>query len=151
MKILIASDHGGFALKQDILKFLTENKIPYEDLGCFSADSVDYPDYAAALAKQVSDGKANKGILLCGTGVGMAITANKFKGVRAAAITDTATAKLAREHNDLNVLALGGRVLQPSVAREIVRVFLETPFEGGRHAVRVEKIKNYEQRNPQKI
>ena len=141
MKILIASDHGGFALKQDILKFLTENKIAFEDLGCESDASVDYPDYAVALASLISQGKAERGILLCGTGVGMAITANKFKGVRAAAITDTATAKLAREHNDLNVLALGGRVLSPPVAREIVRVFIETPVAGGRNEKRVEKIK----------
>ena len=144
MRILIASDHGGFTLKQEILKFLKSNQFTATDLGAFTADAVDYPDMAALVAKEVSEGRADRGILICGTGVGMAITANKFKGVRAAALTDLFSARMAREHNDLNVLCLGGRVLGVALAEEITNTFLKTPFAGGRHEKRVNKIKNHE-------
>ena len=147
MKIALACDHAGFPLKEEILKVLKEAGVAVDDLGCASETSVDYPDFAGLVAERVSAGQADRGILLCGTGVGMAITANKFKGVRAAAINDLLTAKMSREHNDLNVLCLGGRVVQPAVVRKIVKMFLETPFAGGRHEKRVEKIKKIEDKN----
>jgi ribose 5-phosphate isomerase B len=140
MKIAIGADHAGYQLKDSVKKLLDELGISYEDFGTSSAQSVDYPDYARTVAEGVAAGRFERGILVCGTGVGMAITANKVAGVRAAAIVDTDTARLAREHNDLNVLTLGARVLPESRAREIVKTFLETPFEGGRHAMRVGKI-----------
>lgn len=147
MKIVIASDHAGFTLKKEITEFLKKNQHEVCDLGCEGEDSCDYPDYAAAVAGQVAEGKADRGILVCGTGIGMAVTANKFKGVRAASIPTPALAKASREHNDLNVLCLGGRVLTNLEAQEIVRVFLETPFEGGRHQKRLEKIGKLEENN----
>lgn len=148
MKIVLASDHGGFSLKQEILRYLlTDKKNVAEDLGASTPDSVDYPDYAVLVADKVSQGLADRGILVCGTGVGMAITANKFKGVRAAALTDLFSAQLAREHNDINVLCLGGRIIAPPLATELVSVFLKTPFAGGRHEKRVGKIKKIEEKN----
>jgi ribose 5-phosphate isomerase B len=140
MKIAIGADHAGYQLKDSLKRLLDELGIAYEDFGTSSAHSVDYPDYARAVAEGVSHGTFDRGILVCGTGVGMAIAANKVAGVRSAAIVDTDTAKLTREHNDLNVLTLGARVLPESRAREIVKTFLRTPFEGGRHAMRVSKI-----------
>lgn len=147
MKVVIASDHGGYSLKKEILKFLKESKISFEDLGCHSDASVDYPDFAEAVAGKVSQSEADRGILVCGTGAGMAITANKFKGVRASVVCDLYTAKMTREHNDLNILCLGGRVLKPSVALDIVKIFLETPFAGERHERRVGKIGEIEKKN----
>ena len=144
MKIAIGADHAGFQLKDSLKKLLDEMGVAYEDVGTSSAQSVDYPDYAQAVAKGVAGGTFDRGILVCGTGVGMAIAANKVAGVRAAASVDTDTVKLAREHNDLNVLTLGARVLPESRAREIVKTFLQTPFEGGRHATRVQKIHSIE-------
>lgn len=142
MKIAIASDHGGFSLKQILVPYILKNFPSHqlEDLGCTTEVSVDFPDFAAPVAKKVSEGLCDRGILICGTGVGMAITANKFKGVRASSVMDLFTARLTREHNDLNVLCLGGRVIGPAVAEEIVKLFLDTPFAGGRHATRVGKI-----------
>lgn len=140
MKIAIGADHAGYQLKDSLKKLLDELGVAYEDFGTTSAQSVDYPDYAQAVAHGVAGGQFDRGILVCGTGVGMAIAANKVAGVRAAAIVDTDTARLSREHNDLNVIALGARVLPESRAREIVKTFLETRFEGGRHAARVAKI-----------
>ncbi len=142
--LVIGSDHGGYLLKLEILKCLAEKNIKAVDVGCSSEESVDYPDYAALVAQKVSSGQAERGILVCGTGIGMAITANKFKGVRAASIFDLETARLSREHNNLNVLCLGGRVLKPQLACEIVRTFLDTPFAGARHVKRLEKIKEIE-------
>lgn len=140
MKIAIGADHAGYQLKDSLKKLLDEMGVVYQDFGTHSAQSVDYPDFAQAVAHVVADGQFDRGILVCGTGVGMAIAANKIAGVRSAAIVDTDTAKLSREHNDLNVIALGARVLPESRAREIVKTFLQTPFEGGRHAARVQKI-----------
>ena len=111
-----------------------------EDFGTHGPDSVDYPDFAAAVARGVSEGRFDRGVLVCGSGIGMAITANKVAGVRAAAIGDTTAARLSREHNDLNVLAMGARTTPAPLAIQILRAFLDTPFEGGRHARRVEKI-----------
>jgi len=142
MKIVIASDHGGLELKKTVLLYLQQNKVDVTDLGCFTPDSVDYPDFALKAAKEVSEGRADRAILVCGTGIGMAITANKIKGIRAASIVDLYSARLSREHNNLNVLCLGGRVIGPAVAEEIVDAFLKTPFAGGRHDGRVKKIEN---------
>ena len=140
MHIALGADHAGFHLKDALKRTLDELGVSYQDFGTDSAASVDYPDFAQAVAHGVASGQFDRGILVCGTGVGMAIAANKVPGVRSAAIVDTDTAKLAREHNDLNVLTLGARVMPEVRAREIVKVFLETAFEGGRHANRVGKI-----------
>ncbi len=147
MKLAIASDHGGFHLKNAILKFLSSRKIEYLDLGVANNDTVDYPDYAARVAEKVFTGQVNGGILLCGTGIGMAITANKFKGVRAAVVTDNYTAKMSKEHNNANVIALGGRVLNETEATEAVQTWLDSKFEGGRHERRVQKISEIESKN----
>jgi len=147
MKIAIAADHAGFQLKDSLKKLLDEMGLPYQDFGTSNVQSVDYPDFAKAVAEGVAGGAFDRGILVCGTGVGMAIAANKVAGIRAASIVDTDTARLVRQHNDLNVLTLGARVLPESRAREIVKTFLQTPFEGGRHAMRVEKIHAIEPRS----
>jgi ribose 5-phosphate isomerase B len=140
VKIAIAADHAGYQLKESLKKLLDEMGILYEDFGTSNGQSVDYPDFAKTVAENVASGKFDRGILVCGTGVGMSIAANKVPGIRSAPIVDTDTAKLSREHNDLNVLALGARLLPESRARDIVKTFLETRFEGGRHATRVSKI-----------
>lgn len=149
MHIAIGADHAGFHLKDSLKKTLEELGTTFQDFGTSSAVSVDYPDVAQAVAQAVASGQFDRGILVCGTGVGMAIAANKIPGVRSAPIVDTDTAKLSREHNDLNVLALGARVLPESRARDIVKTFLETPFEGGRHATRVSKIESREPAKPE--
>ncbi len=147
MKLAIASDHGGFHLKKAILRLLESRKIEYVDLGVASEDSVDYPDYAAHVAQQVASGKADGGILVCGTGIGMAITANKFKGIRAAVVTDPYTAQMSKEHNDSNVIALGGRVLDEPKAEATVQAWLDAKFQAGRHERRLEKIGEIENKN----
>ncbi len=144
MHIALAADHAGFHLKDSLKRTLDELGATYQDFGTTSAASVDYPDFAQAVGAGVASGQFDRGILVCGTGIGMAIAANKVRGVRAAPVVDTDTARLAREHNDLNVLTLGARVTPEVRAREIVKVFLETLFEGGRHAGRVEKIHRIE-------
>jgi ribose 5-phosphate isomerase B len=138
--LAIASDHAGFELKEHLKKALERSGIPFEDLGTHSPDSVDYPDYAKKVAEAIASGRAERGLLVCGSGQGMAMTANRYPQVRAALAADEETAKLSREHNDANVLALGGRVVDPARAERIVKVWLETPFAGGRHATRVAKI-----------
>lgn len=140
MKIAVGSDHAGFELKQRLVARLGERGHQVEDLGVASPARSDYPDQAAAVARAVAAGAAERGLLVCGTGVGMAIAANKVRGVRAANCDDLWVARLARAHNDVNVLALGARVVGPGLAEAILEAFLETPFEGGRHAVRVDKI-----------
>ncbi len=140
MRVAIGADHAGVGLKEAMKPVLTALGVEYEDFGTHGADSVDYPDFAMAVARGVSDGRFDRGILVCGSGIGMAITANKVPGIRAAAITDTTAARLSREHNDLNVLTLGARATPLPLATEILRAFLQTPFEGGRHSRRVEKI-----------
>ncbi|MDX1386684.1 MAG: ribose 5-phosphate isomerase B [bacterium] len=144
MKLAIASDHGGFPLKAAILDLLKSKNIDYTDLGTTDETSVDYPDFAVEVAKRVSSGEVDGGILVCGTGIGMAITANKFKGVRAAVITDEFTARMSREHNDANVVALGGRVLDKESGLAAIRAWLEAEYEGGRHNRRLEKIRDLE-------
>ena len=138
--ILLGSDHGGLELKNEIKSLLTEKGIPCEDLGTSNGDSVDYPDFGERVARRVSNGSAEKGILVCGTGIGMSIVANKFPGVRAALATDVFMATMAKEHNNANILVLGGRVLESAKAREMVAAWLETEFAGGRHQSRLDKI-----------
>lgn len=138
--LLIASDHAGFELKERLKKALEKRGVPYEDLGPGSAASVDYPDFARKVAEAVGRGEAEWGLLVCGTGQGMAMTANRYRGVRAAVPCTEETARLVREHNDANVLALGGRTIPPETAERILEVFLATPFAGGRHERRVRKI-----------
>jgi ribose 5-phosphate isomerase B len=144
VRVAIASDHAGFALKEDLKRLLDELRVPYDDLGPATEASVDYPDFAAAVAHAVRDGRADRGVLVCGTGIGMSIAANKIDGIRAALLTDEETARLSREHNDANVMTVGGRTTPPARARAIVRVFLATEFVGGRHARRVGKIASLE-------
>jgi ribose 5-phosphate isomerase B len=138
--LLIASDHAGFELKETLRKRLESLGVPYEDLGTSGPDPVDYPDFARRVAEPVSRGEAERGLLVCGSGQGMAMAANRFRGVRAALPFDEETARLSREHNDANVLALGGRTIGVEVAKDCLRVFLTTEFEGGRHARRVAKL-----------
>ncbi|MFC0471704.1 ribose 5-phosphate isomerase B [Halalkalibacter kiskunsagensis] len=145
MKVAIASDHGGIHIREELKQLMNDMQISYEDFGCDCETSVDYPDYALPVAEKVAGGEFDRGILVCGTGIGMSIAANKVKGIRCALVHDLFTAKVTREHNDTNVLAMGERVIGPGLAREIARVWLETEFEGGRHATRVGKITSYEQ------
>ena len=147
MKLVIASDHGGYILKDALVKHLRSKNVECEDLGVSSEDSVDYPDFAEDVAARVSSGKADRGILVCGTGIGMAITANKFKGVRAAVVTDEYTARMSMEHNDANIIALGGRVLDEKTAIGMVDAWLDTQFAGGRHERRLKKIEQIEAKN----
>ena len=138
--LAIASDHGGFALKQEIMAHLRATGVEFEDLGTYSEESCDYPVYAEKLGKAVTAGDYEKGILICGTGIGISIAANKIHGVRAALCGDCYSAEMCRRHNDANVLALGGRVLGVELAKRIVDTFLTAPFEGGRHQRRVDLI-----------
>ncbi len=138
--IAIASDHAGVSLKTDIRRLLQSLDIEVEDLGPQDAKSVDYPDYAHLLARAVSDGRIERGILICGSGIGMSMAANRHPGVRAALCHDAYTAEMARRHNDANVLCIGERTTGPGVAEQIVRVFIDTDFEGERHQRRVAKI-----------
>lgn len=141
MRLAVASDHGGFRLKAEIISFFKEQGIEFEDLGTYSEESVDYPDYALAVAEAVASGKFDLGVVCCGTGIGVSISANKVPGIRAALCHDTFSARMAREHNDANVLTLGQRVVGPGLALDIVRTFLEAGFQGGgRHSRRVDKI-----------
>src|SRR5690625_3761802 len=144
MKVLLSADHAGMTLRNEVKDLLEEMGIEYEDTGCSCEESVDYPDYALPAAKRVADGEFDRAILICGTGIGMSIAANKVKGIRCALAHDVYSAKLTRLHNDSNVLALGERVIGPGLAREIVKVWLETEFEGGRHGRRIGKIHTYE-------
>jgi ribose 5-phosphate isomerase B len=140
MKIVLGSDHAGFELKEDLRSYLAEMKIDALDLGTYSEDSVDYPDVAVKVAEKVARGEVERGLLICGTGIGMSIVANRFAGVRAALCHDLYTARISREHNNANILTLGGRLIGKGLAREILRVWLETEFQGGRHERRLDKI-----------
>ena len=139
-KIFLSSDHGGFELKEKVKSFLIDNNFEYEDLGCSSLDPVDYPDFAKLLSKKIKDKNDSKGILFCGTGIGITMAANRFRHIRAALCTSLEMASKSRKHNDANVLALGGRILEDKLALEIVKEFLRTDFEAGRHSLRVDKI-----------
>ena len=145
MKIAIGADHGGFELKCAVMNHLLNKKIEYVDCGC-EGERVDYPDIAEAVCKKVTSGECELAILVCGTGIGMSIAANKIKGIRAAVCSDWYSAKYTRLHNNANVLCLGGRVLGAGLALELVDVFLETEFEGGRHSDRIDKITKLEEK-----
>jgi ribose 5-phosphate isomerase B len=145
-KLAIASDHAGVELKEEIKKFLLELGYSFDDFGSDGFESVDYPDYAKIVAEKVSNGEYERGILLCGSGVGMAIVANKFPHVRAVQANDMYTAIMSKKHNDANILALAGRITGKELAKEIVKAWLETPFEGGRHERRIRKIKEIEKK-----
>ena len=141
--IAIGSDHGGFELKQEIIKYLTEKNIEFKDFGCYDETSCDYTEYGKAVAEAVAAGKYEKGILICGTGIGISITANKIKGIRCALCSDCFSAEATREHNDANILALGGRVVGSGVALKIVDTFLNTPFSNEeRHIRRISRIES---------
>ena len=147
MQVGLACDHGGFGLKEDLKAFLKSREVEAVDLGSFDETSVDYPDFGIQVAEKVSHGELERGILICGTGIGMAIVANKFRGVRAALANELYSTRCSREHNDANILVLGGRVVGPGLANEIVKVWLETPFSGGRHQKRLDKITALEKKN----
>jgi ribose 5-phosphate isomerase B len=145
MMFLIASDHGGLPMKELILNYLAARGIEVRDLGTDNGDSVDYPDFGEKVARAIAKGEADKGILVCGTGIGMSIVANKFPGVRAALVWDDFTAQMSKEHNNANIIVLGGRVQTPEAACRMVGIWLDTAFEGGRHQQRLDKIAQIEQ------
>lgn len=140
MKIIVGCDHGGFELKQEIAAFLIDIGHEVIDAGCYSTASVDYPDFANKVCDSVHSGEVEQGILICGTGIGMSIAANRKKGIRAALCTETFSAKMSREHNNANVLCLGGRVTGPALALDIVETWINTPFSGGRHQRRIDML-----------
>lgn len=139
-KIAIGSDHAGFSLKQTIIDYLTDKGIQVDDCGTYSEESTDYPDYAAKVAKTVVSDDSYAGILICGTGIGISIAANRFKGVRAALCHDSFTAAMSRRHNNANILAMGAKVVSREIAKEIIDIWLSEEYEGGRHERRLEKI-----------
>jgi len=136
----VGSDHGGFEFKQLIIEFLKEICQEVDDTGCYSTDSVDYPDFADTVCRKVQSGECERGILICGTGIGMSIAANRHRDIRAALCHESYTARMSREHNDANVLCLGGRVLGPEIALDVVDTWVETEFAGGRHQQRLDKL-----------
>lgn len=138
--VAIASDQGGYELKQSVLQHFKDKGIPFEDFGSHSTESVDYPDYGIPACKAVQDGHSDFAILICGTGIGMSMTANKMHGIRACACSESFSAEMTRLHNNANVLCLGGRVIGPGVAIQLVDIFLNTQFEGGRHQNRIDKF-----------
>ncbi|NLH51069.1 MAG: ribose 5-phosphate isomerase B [Myxococcales bacterium] len=140
MRLVIACDHGGLALKNTLKEMLAGSGHELLDIGTHTEESVDYPDFGKLAAEMVAGGEVERGILICGTGIGMSITANKVRGIRAALCTNEFMAKMARRHNDANMLVLGGRVLGDELAKEIVAAFLATGFDGGRHEKRLQKI-----------
>lgn len=146
LRVAIGSDHAGYSMKESLKGFLRELNVEVVDFGPPDDCSVDYPDFAEKVSMAVSSGEVQRGILICGTGIGMSIVANKFPGVRATLCYDLYTAKMAREHNDSNILVLGGRITGEEMARQIVKVWMETPFEGGRHERRLLKIKTIEEK-----
>ena len=146
MTVALGCDHAGWELKERLKAWLIQTGHQVLDFGTHSPDSVDYPDYALQVADSIANGKVERGVLVCGTGIGMAMTANKVPGVRAAFCPDPFTARLSREHNDANVLTLGGRLMGSEMAIEILGIWLATPFQGGRHSRRIEKIREAEER-----
>jgi ribose 5-phosphate isomerase B len=140
--IIIGSDHAAYQMKEKIKAYIIEIGVDIEDVGAYSEDSVDYPDFGIKVASSVSKGKFKRGILLCGTGIGMSMVANKFPHVRAALCNDLFSAGMSRRHNNSNILVMGGRVIGETLAMEILKAWLETPFDGGRHQLRIEKFDN---------
>jgi len=147
MQIGLACDHGGVELKEEVKPFLKSMGFEPVDLGTFNEDSVDYPDYAILVAERISKGEMERGILICGSGIGMSMVANKFPGVRAALVNDLYSSRFSREHTDANILVMGGRIVGKELAKEIVKVWLNTAFAGGRHKKRLEKIEALEKKN----
>lgn len=146
MKIALGCDHGGIVLKPAIKELLENRNIEIVDFGCYTTDSVDYPDFALKVAEAVSTGSVDKGIILCGTGIGISIAANKVKGIRAAVAHDLFTAEMCKKHNNANIISMGGRVVTPELATEMVKIWLDSEFEGGRHSTRVDKITKIEEK-----
>jgi ribose 5-phosphate isomerase B len=145
MKIIIGSDHGGYELKQIVVNYLTQLGHQVEDIGTHSNESVDYPEYAVQVARSVTDGRSDRGILICGSGIGMCMTANRITGARAALVSEPYAARMSRRHNDSNILCLGGRLVGDQLALEIVSAWLQEEFEGGRHQRRVDLIEQLTQ------
>ena len=145
MKLAIGCDHGGFELKEAVRAYLEERQIPYEDFGAYSTDSVDYAPIAAKAARYVASGQADCGVLICSTGIGISIAANKVKGIRAALCTNEFCAEMTRRHNNANILCMGGKVVDSATARKLVDIFLNTLFEGGRHQRRIDQIAQIEE------
>jgi ribose 5-phosphate isomerase B len=144
MQIGLACDHAGFELKEELKAFLKSLGVKAIDMGTFNEDSVDYPDFGVLVAEKVSRGELERGVLICGTGIGMSMVANKFPRIRAAVANDLYSSRCSREHNDANILIVGGRIVGKELAKEIVKVWLETPFAGGKHKRRIEKIEALE-------
>ena len=142
--IALACDHAAVGMKQDIMKLLDEMELSYKDFGTYTEESCAYPVFAARAARAVADGECDRGIVICGTGIGISIAANKVKGIRCALCSDPLSAELTRRHNDANMLAFGARIIGSELAKSIVRTFLTTPFEGGRHTARVEMLSKLE-------
>ena len=145
-KLAIASDHAGFELKESIIAYLHDKGVKLEDFGPVNNDSVDYPDYGISIAQAIREKKVDRGIVICGTGVGMSIVVNRFPGIRGTLCSDLYTTKMCREHNDSNILIMGGRVIGKGLAEEIVTMWLDTPFEGGRHQKRLDKIEDIDRK-----
>ena len=143
--IAVCCDHGGLSLKQEVLRHLEEKGLEYKDFGTNSPESCDYPDIVKPLCQAIQRGECDKGVIICGTGIGISMAANKMKGIRAALYHDSFSAEFTRRHNDSNIIAFGARVIGPGLALQLLDIFLNTPFEGGRHAVRVEKMMALEQ------
>ena len=143
--IAVCCDHGGLSLKQEVLRHLEEKGLEYKDFGTNSPESCDYPDIVKPLCQAIQRGECDKGVIICGTGIGISMAANKMKGIRAALCHDSFSAEFTRRHNDSNIIAFGARVVGPGLALQLLDIFLNTPFEGGRHAVRVEKMMALEQ------
>ena len=144
--IALAADHGGYELKEFIITVLNKLGYEHEDFGCYSTESCDYPDFGAAAARAVAEGKCDRGIVICTTGIGISIAANKIKGIRCAHCADCLQAEMTRRHNDANALCMGGRVVGPGLACQLVDIFLNTEFEGGRHEKRIAKLMAIENR-----
>ena len=143
--IAVCCDHGGLSLKQEVLRHLEEKGLEYKDFGTNSPESCDYPDIVKPLCQAIQRGECDKGVIICGTGIGISMAANKMKGIRAALCHDSFSAEFTRRHNDSNIIAFGARVIGPGLALQLLDILLNTPFEGGRHAVRVEKMMALEQ------
>lgn len=147
-RVALGADHAGVVLKNQLARLLEDRGVAFTDFGTNGPESVDYPDFAARVARAVAAGDYDRGVLVCGSGIGMAIAANKVAGIRAAVVTEAESARLSRSHNDANVIALGARLTSPEVATDIINAFLDTPFEGGRHQRRIDKLTQLDSASP---
>jgi ribose 5-phosphate isomerase B len=146
MRVALGSDHAGWDIKEELKKYMSINKIEYKDFGCYNEEPCDYPDYTAKVCEAVLSGRYDRGVLVCGTGIGMSIAANKIRGIYAALVDNTLSAERSRTHNDSNVLVLPGKLIGKGLADEILRIWLDAKYEGGRHEKRIKKIKDIESR-----